>query len=390
MTGMAARIEVSERDPLGALQAVFRTLLEKGVVEALLVPMRLPDGIAVMPTLISDPAKLSDADPLAPAFPINAARVVSRLTRSPLSATVGVVLRPCEIRAFVELVKLKQGSVENLLVVGMDCLGAYRSKDYREFAADAGRESTLRFCRESMNGAGADTGGGSAAAASGFDLSPACLSCEHPVPRGSDLTVGLLGADMDRELFLIASTPAGEKTLEALSLPAAETGAQREEVIRKIQSERSAHRETMLRETEQAVSSLEGLTRYLGNCVNCYNCRVACPVCYCRECVFVTDVFDHQSSQYLRWAKRKGAVKMPSDTVFYHLTRMAHMSLACVGCGQCSNACPNDIPLSELFHAVARRTQAAFNYEPGRSLDEPPPLSQFREGEFTEVTGGHE
>ena len=78
---------------------------------------------------------------------------------------------------------------------------------------------------------------------------------------------------------------------------------------------------------------------------------------------------------------------MPTDTVFYHITRMAHMSTACVGCGQCSNACPNDIPVMELFRSVASRTQQAFDYEAGRSVDDTPPLSIFKEEEFSEVVG---
>jgi formate dehydrogenase (coenzyme F420) beta subunit len=129
------------------------------------------------------------------------------------------------------------------------------------------------------------------------------------------------------------------------------------------------------------------LDDYLATCVNCYNCRVACPVCYCRTCVFTTDVFDHPSAQYLSWARRKGAMRMPTDTLFYHLTRLAHMSTACVGCGQCSNACPNEIPLMELFRSVAQRTQTGFGYEAGRSLSEPPPLSTFEAEEYSEVVG---
>ena len=144
----------------------------------------------------------------------------------------------------------------------------------------------------------------------------------------------------------------------------------------------------MFTETSEATADLEKLTTYLANCVNCYNCRVACPVCYCRECVFVTDVFDHEPSQYLRWANRKGIIKMPTDTVFYHMTRLAHMSTACIGCGQCSNACPNNIPVMEIFRTVASYTQKAFDYEAGRSIEDEPPLSVFREAEFREVTGG--
>ena len=143
----------------------------------------------------------------------------------------------------------------------------------------------------------------------------------------------------------------------------------------------------MFAATRGAAGSLEKLSAYLAACVNCYNCRVACPVCYCRECVFVTDVFDHDPLQYLRWAARKGQIKMPTDTVFYHLTRLAHMSTACVGCGQCSNACPNDIPVMELFRTVAHGTQRAFGYQAGRSIDEAPPLTVFKEEEFQEVVG---
>jgi formate dehydrogenase subunit beta len=143
----------------------------------------------------------------------------------------------------------------------------------------------------------------------------------------------------------------------------------------------------MFARTREATENLEKMSTYFATCVNCYNCRVACPVCYCKECVFVTDVFNHDPSQYLQWANRKGIIKMPTDTLFYHLTRLTHMSTACVGCGQCSNACPNDIPVMELFRMVAQGTQLAFDYEAGRSLEEAPPMSVFREDEFAEVVG---
>jgi len=133
---------------------------------------------------------------------------------------------------------------------------------------------------------------------------------------------------------------------------------------------------------------IEGLMNVLGNCINCYNCRVACPVCYCRECVFVTDTFQHASNQYLRWAEKRGMLKLPTDTLFYHLTRMQHMSTLCVVCGQCSSACPNDIPLSQLFRSVAMETQRLFEYMPGRSVDEALPLAVFYEKEFEDVAAG--
>ena len=63
------------------------------------------------------------------------------------------------------------------------------------------------------------------------------------------------------------------------------------------------------------------------------------------------------------------------------------MSTSCVGCGQCTNACPNDIPVMELFRTVSYHTQNAFEYEAGRSIEDDLPLSVFREDELAEVVG---
>ncbi|MGD8503073.1 MAG: Coenzyme F420 hydrogenase/dehydrogenase, beta subunit C-terminal domain, partial [Syntrophobacterales bacterium] len=295
----------------------------------------------------------------------------------PLGGKVAVVLRPCEIRAFIELVKLKQGKVEDVVLVGVDCLGAYSNVQYPDFAGDNGMEATLRFYRNIQEGKGT--------ACDGFDVSPACKACEYPIPESADVLIGLVGVDLNDHLLAKANTPRGEDLLDNLGLSSTSEPEKRGKEIEEMVAERLAYRDQMFAETSEATSDVEKLVSYLGNCVNCYNCRVACPVCYCKECVFLTDVFDHEPSQYLRWAKRKGILKMPTDTVFFHLTRIAHMSTACIGCGQCSNACPNNIPVMEIFRTMAHHTQKAFDYEAGRSLDDDPPLSIFREDEFQEV-----
>ena len=180
---------------------------------------------------------------------------------------------------------------------------------------------------------------------------------------------------------------AGDQVLQQMKLPVADEPRDRQSVIDALVAQHKKYRDEMFARTREATDSLEKMTTYFATCVNCYNCRVACPVCYCKECVFVTDVFNHDPSQYLRWANRKGIIKMPTDTLFYHLTRLTHMSTACVGCGQCSNACPNGIPVMELFRTIAHGTQRAFEYEAGRSIDQEPPLATFREDEFDEVVG---
>ena len=375
-----ARIEVRDRNPVASLQDFLRQLLEQTAISGVMVAERLPVNDAVMPALVTDPDRLDGADPLAPVFPINASKVLSKLTRKPIGEKIAAVMRPCEIRAFVELVKLKQGSLEDVTLIGVDCFGAYGNVDYRRFAGLSAPQPTLRFYENLTNGSGT--------ALEDFDISPACKACEHPVAENADLLVGLMGIDFNSAILVQAQTEKGEEILDLLGLPPFDDTPRRQKAVSDLIARRMAYRDSMFERTSAATADLQRLMSYLGNCVNCYNCRVACPVCYCKECVFVTDVFDHEPSQYLRWAKQKGMVKLPTDTVFFHITRLAHMSTACIGCGQCSNACPNEVPVMELFRTIAHATQQAFDYQAGRSVEDEPPLSTFREKEFSEVTGG--
>ncbi len=374
-----AKIDVQNNDLLGAIKDFMCSMLALEEVGAVLVPRHMPGKAMVMPVLVTDPEQLEGIDPLAPAFALNAAKMVSRLTRQPMNVKIAVMLRPCEIRAFIELIKLKQASRQDVIIIGTDCLGAFSNKDYLSYIKASAEHATATFCQSILTK--------KTAPMEGIDLAPACKACEHPLPDGADVAIGLLGIDTDSRLMILSQSAIGDKAIQRLDLEAAPLPEQRSAAVQALVAERLAARDQMTACASQATDSLEKLGIYLANCVNCYNCRVACPVCYCRECVFVTDVFDHEPLQYLGWAKRKGAIKMPTDTVFYHLTRMVHMSTACVGCGQCSNACPNDVPVMELFRAVALRTQAAFGYEAGKDVNDKPPLSEFKEQEFEDVVG---
>src|SRR6056297_97695 len=372
------KIDRQGGDRLTDIRQFLKSVLGLESVSAMLVPRQLPTKDAVMPSLVSRPVLLDDADPLAPAFAVNSAKNISQLTRKGLDANIAAVLRPCEIRAHVELVKLHQSASEPVVIIGMDCLGAYSNRSYQAFIQENEGAASEAFCKARLAGA---------EPSNTVEISSACQMCEQPVPEGADIILGLYGISLDEGLFLQARTERGKEVLDNIGARGAKAPEQREQVVQSLIKERTDKRDQVFDETAAAVNTIEKLSEYLSGCVNCYNCRVACPACYCRECVFTTDVFDHDPMQYLQWADRKGALKMPTDTVFYHITRLTHMSTACVGCGQCANACPNDIPLTELFRTVSHRTQAAFDYEAGRSTEEPPPLLVFKEDEFSEIVG---
>ena len=125
------QVEVPEGNLTKILAGFCADLLNTGKLEALLVPLELPDKTSVVPALVTDSTRLDSARFLAPLMPVNTARVISDMTKvTPSSKKIGVVLRNCEIRALIELVKLRQASLENIILIGIDCPGTYTVNDY--------------------------------------------------------------------------------------------------------------------------------------------------------------------------------------------------------------------------------------------------------------------
>jgi formate dehydrogenase subunit beta len=370
---------------LQAIQGVLHGLLDKGVVDALLVPMALPGG-SVAPMLVGDPAALERADPLAPVLPINAARAASNLTLTGHREKLGVVLRSCEIRALVELVKFQQAKLDNVLIVGIDCLGTYKVTDWQT-AAGAGQTLDQEASRML---AGAATG--DLKPLDGFQFRTVCQVCEQPLPEGEHvaLTIGLVGVEPGKLYLKARDDVAQALDLAAGGAPAGRTTggspgapAERTKAVDKLVTARTQARDAAIAEFRGRVNSMDGLLAEFSTCIRCHNCMVNCPICYCKECIFRTATFDHDSQLFYQWAERKGTVRMLPDTLLFHLTRLNHMVSSCVGCGLCSDACPADIPVATVFRAVGQKVQALFDYHPGRSLEEAAPVQEFREDELT-------
>jgi len=111
--------------------------------------------------------------------------------------------------------------------------------------------------------------------------------------------------------------------------------------------------------------SLEERTHFwqeqFARCLKCYACRTVCPQCFCEVCVLEDDM----------WVQT-GILAPPFPS--YHLIRAYHTVSKCVGCTECEHACPADIPLTVLYTLLRRDAEEMFEYVPGRSLDDPPPL----------------
>lgn len=363
-------IPLENGDVLGTLRGFLRRLVEAGVVEALYVPLEAESG-SVLPALVTDPARLALANPLAPVMPINGARAVSALTGKHAPARLGVVLRPCEIRALVELVKLQQATLEDVILIGVDCPGTFEVTDF-----------IARDGRQALPGVLAAIRDGVEPALAGAAVRPACQMCLTPEPQHAAIHLQLLGVDAAQGIPLaIADELASQLGLTAGPAPA--NG--RQAVLDKLVARRSETRLKELAGIRAKMNANGGLGSLFSACIRCHNCMTACPICYCKTCLFKSASFDHKPEHYLSAARRKGALRMLSDTLLFQVTRMNHMSTSCVSCGMCTSACPSDIPVGAIFSAVGEQVQTAFAYLPGRDLAEPLPLVTFHKSEWTEV-----
>jgi formate dehydrogenase subunit beta len=366
-------LPVEDGDVLTAIRSFLKRLLDTKVIETLYVPLETNDKL-IVPTLVADTNCLSQANPLTPLMPINSARAMSAITGLNAPARLGAVLRSCEIRALIELVKLHQTTLEDVILIGLDCLGTYDVNAYKEALHD-GRFEFSEFMATAQDG--------KERSQEGLALRPACQMCDQPIPEHTSIHIHLFGTDLNQGLLV---TIEDEIAAKLGFKKATKLGKKvRQKAINQFVKVRSEIREKELATTLAQMASDGGFAEQFTTCIRCHNCMTVCPLCYCQICLFKSTSFDHKPDYYLNAARRKGALRMLGDTSLFHITRMNHLNASCVSCGMCTAACPSDIPVGTIFSAVGSQVQQLFDYLPGRDVDEPLPLITFREQEWSEV-----
>ena len=370
----------------GGLESIRQTLsglLETGRVRAVLVMLPTRDGFGVQPALVTNAEHLRLADPLMPVMPIHMARMASLVSQgstteeTPAESKIGVVGRPCELRGMIELAKLNQLRMDDFVTIGIDCAGTFEGAAWRRWS-ESDPQARHRL-DESQRAASPE--------APQESYRHACTVCDTPVAWDADLAVhwigledGLLLEARDASGLPSSAQPVEDPPARAASLGVLET-------VRR--TARAQALDAMEARMHAGPEGSPGLMLDFEACQRCHNCTVACPICYCKECLFRTDAFRHEPRRYFGWAERKGAARLPGDTLTFQLTRLCHVTASCVGCGMCTSACPAELPVDLLFQTVARRTQALFDYVPGRSLKDPLPPATFERKEFVDLGEVH-
>ena len=327
------------------------------------------DRFTVQPNLVEKEADIGTF-PLTPLIAFGYARTDSaskylhKSVEGAKTSKVGLIARPCDTRALIELAKIKQVNLDNLFIIAIEDRG---------MLPKAGRESrkikTVDFTKvvkEKIgdNGLSVKMDDGSTVdfTEQDFVVSENCLRCYRKTPVIADLSVSDLGISIDSdEIILKVYSEKGNNILEKSGInknPLPEDIKKTHtdtynKIIEKAKEKRAKDLE------EWANKPQEEKIAELLKCTMCNTCIRGCPVCYCVDCILMK--------------KRKAKT---IDKATYNLTRIAHDADRCVECGNCDNNCPQNLPLSLYFQSLNDSFKDIFKHEAGMSIDDVP----FRSG----------
>jgi formate dehydrogenase subunit beta len=285
---------------------------------------------------------------------VNAAAVLTRIQREEGAMRIGAVLRPCEMRAAVELAKVGRIDMSRLVMIGVDCMGTYEPDAYAKIArasTDSPTDEALRWTRQGP--------------IAPYRMRNACQMCEHFSAEGADIAIGLLGMNVREQLMIQARQDIADK----LGLvPGRPNG--RDKAIARLSAIRHHRREDAVTKASQLLSDLPSLFSLVAPCTACGECMDACP--FCGTDAFTPKPSKEPHTDRLRvWPSGEGR-QSRERTVgpLGELIQMGRRAASCVGCGMCETSCPRDVPLVAIQAVLGRKVQEEFNYVPGRSVDE--------------------
>jgi len=245
---------------------------------------------------------------------------------------VGIVVKPCDSKTIVELMKEKILPRERVKIIGVRSRGSVDARKLDELLEQVPMDK--RSAIELTEDVGKDRDdvvigydGGELRVARTEIQASKCDVCVVHDPVVSDVIVG--GDEPD---------------------PRPDEFPELEELMRMDEEERWGY-----------------WREQLSRCVRCYACRDVCPLCYCAECVF-------DREKPYKWNEK--SVELP-ENIFYHAVRALHLAGRCIDCGECQRACPMDIPVRLLNRYLIKQAKERFKVFPGINVNDKPMFGDY-------------
>ena len=374
----------------GVVTALLEFALESKKADAVLaVQARGGNRYDGIPVLIADPQEvIGTAGSLHCASP-NIARFIKEYLGGAANMKIAVVAKPCDAKAIIELAKRIQINLDNLFIIGLNCTGTLASAKARlmmseEFGVDPSdvigediEDGKLTITLKDGSEKERDL---AELEEKGYGRRENCRRCETNIPTMADVACGKWGAKDKRTTFIEVCSDKGSDLIDeavkagVISVKKADESAVE---TRKKRDEAAIEAARIWQEKDftrfKQMSSNERFDYWFGQfneCIKCFGCRDACPICYCKDCTLEAD---------------RGLVsggEVPPDPMF-PMVRITHVMDSCVNCGQCEDACPMELPLSQLIFLLNRELADIFKYDPGMKVDELPPLKTVTDQELS-------
>jgi len=328
-------------DPLGAVRHLLRVVWEQVNLDALLVPVNGSPEVVSGPAVLEDKALLNKVTPFKPLMVSNAAGVIPDLIKKHPHDRLGVLLRPCEVRTLIEMVKHDSFHLDNLTSICIDCLGTFPIEEFEWRAQRKG--SPERLTRDSLKFA---RQGGIVA----YRYRSACQLCANPQAIQADINIGVLGMPVRQQILISTPDPKTSRRIgvdRIADQPADDRIiTQRVKTLAKLAERHRRTRDRVIHSLGQVIpEDIHALAHQFESCGECQECFNACPIC----------LMDHpQRGEDGRYLDKD----------------LARWLISCSGCGICEQACPNHRPLSTIFTHLQDQLADSYQYVPGRSQEE--------------------
>lgn len=382
--------EIAEKGECGGVvSSLLKFALENGRADAVLAVKAMDgnryDGV---PVLITEPNEITSAAGALHCASPNLARFVKNYLDGASLLKMAIVVKPCDAKAIIELAKRTQVNLDNLLLIGLNCTGTLSPAKAKrmlkdEFGVDpadvTGEDIEDNNLIIKLKGGTEKKKDLAELEERGYGRRENCRRCETNIPVMADIACGKWGTTDKKTTFvevlsekgtdfIKAAIEAGYIEVEEASVNARETRKNKDEAAIKLAKQWQ----------EKDFARFKKMTNHerfdfwfsqFNQCIKCYGCRDACPICYCKDCFLEAD---------------RGFVapgEIPPDVMF-PMVRTAHVMDSCVNCGQCQDACPVNIPLALLTFMLNKELGRIFRYEPGFNLEEMPPLRTVTDQEI--------
>ncbi|HLO33764.1 MAG TPA: Coenzyme F420 hydrogenase/dehydrogenase, beta subunit C-terminal domain [Anaerolineales bacterium] len=346
-------LRVREGNATKTLQDFLTVWWKQVQLDAMLAPVETSDQAVTSPQIISQPDDLAKVNPFAPVMLNNTAAMIQDFVRDNPTSHLAVILRPCELRALVELRKRHRvcyqsvssgNDQESLVVISVDCPGTFSEAEYTRHIANRQADAEMIHVELSY---------GKQDSYIPYEVRQTCQMCDSPGPLGADITIGTIGIESQGDLLVIARD---EEIDSSLRLGAVTEGIateyqvfSREMMVGKLVDKRAEKRSALMKSQTLETEDMTAALAMFARCTLCADCLDACPL-YDGELAGMLGV---------------GEGRQNGHPLFAELIRVSRWLASCSGCGMCRESCEQGIPITQMITVLSHRIQAELHYRPG-------------------------